>query len=107
MRAALLLFALLLCFGATARAAPPSVYLEDLTWPEVRAAIQSGTTTIILPAGGTEQNGLHMALGKHNVRARLLAGKIAVALGDALVAPVLGYTPDGEISPPTGHMRFP
>jgi len=107
MRAALILSVLLLCFGGTVRAAPPSVFLEDLTWPEVRAAIQSGTTTIIVPAGGTEQNGLHMALGKHNQRARLLAGRIASALGDTLVAPVLAYTPEGEISPPSGHMRFP
>lgn len=102
-------FALLtiLCFGAAAEAAPPSVQLEELTWTEVRAAIQSGTTTIIVPAGGTEQSGSHMALGKHNVRARVLAGRIATALGDTLVAPVLAYVPEGTINPPTGHMRFP
>jgi hypothetical protein len=58
-------------------AALPSVYLEDLTWVEVQAALRSGQTTIIIPVGGTEQNGPHMALGKHNVRARVLAGKIA------------------------------
>ena len=69
--------------------------------------MQSGTTTIIMPAGGTEQSGPHMALGKHNVRARVLAGRIAAALGDTLVAPVLAYVPEGAISPPAGHMRFP
>jgi creatinine amidohydrolase/Fe(II)-dependent formamide hydrolase-like protein len=92
---------------APARAAPPSVQLEELTWTEVKAALQSGTTTIIIPAGGTEQSGPHMALGKHNVRARVLAGKIAATLGDTLVAPVLAYVPEGAISPPVGHMRFP
>ena len=92
---------------AAAQAAPPSVQLEELTWTEVRAAIQSGTTTIIVPAGGTEQSGPHIALGKHNVRARVLAGRIAAALGDTLVAPVLAYVPEGAISPPSGHMRFP
>ena len=90
-----------------ARAAPPSVQLEELTWTEVKAALQSGTTTIIIPAGGTEQSGPHMALGKHNVRARVLAGRIAATLGDTLVAPVLAYVPEGAISPPVGHMRFP
>ncbi|HSI01711.1 MAG TPA: creatininase family protein, partial [Reyranella sp.] len=70
-------------------------------------ALQAGTTTIIIPAGGTEQNGPHMALGKHNVRARILSGRIASALGDTLVAPVLAYVPEGAISPPAGHMRFP
>ena len=48
-----------------------------------------------------------MTLGKHNVRARLLAEKIALALGNAIVAPVIAYTPEGSVNPPTGHMRFP
>jgi creatinine amidohydrolase/Fe(II)-dependent formamide hydrolase-like protein len=87
--------------------APDTVYLEDLTWTELRDLIQSGTTTIIVPAGGTEQNGPHMALGKHNVRVKTLSEKIARALGQALVAPVLAYVPEGRLSPPTGHMRFP
>jgi len=46
--------------------APDTVFLEDLTWPELRAFIETGrVTTIILPIGGTEQGGPHMALGKH------------------------------------------
>ena len=84
-----------------------SVFLEDLTWTEVREATKAGRTTIIVPIGGTEQSGPHIALGKHNVRARLLAGRIAEALGNALVAPVIAYVPEGPASPPTGHMRFP
>jgi creatinine amidohydrolase/Fe(II)-dependent formamide hydrolase-like protein len=108
MRLAPLLVVLsVLCLSAPAGAAPPSVQIEDLTWTEIRAALQSGTTTIIIPVGGTEQNGPHMALGKHNVRARLLAGRIAASLGDTLVAPVIAYVPEGAISPPAGHMRFP
>ncbi len=87
--------------------ASTSVYLEDLTSTELRAAIQAGKTTIIVPVGGTEQNGPHMALGKHNERARILAGKIAAALGNALVAPVIAYVPEGGINPPVAHMRFP
>lgn len=90
----------------SALAAPPSVYLEELTSPEVAAAIQAGQTTILLPVGGTEQNGPHMVLGKHNVRARVLAGRIAREFGTALVAPVLPYVPEGQISPPTEHMRY-
>ena len=93
--------------GAPAEAAPPSVELESLTWTELRDAIKAGATTIIIPVGGTEQNGPHMALGKHNVRARLLSARIAQALGDTIVAPVLAYVPEGAISPPSGHMRFP
>lgn len=84
-----------------------SVLLEDQTWTELRDLIKSGTTTIIVPIGGTEQNGPAMALGKHNVRVKYLAEKIAERLGNALVAPVISYVPEGSIDPPTGHMKFP
>ena len=110
LRAACLLFLrwLILNFGPFAHATErPSVVLEDLTWTELRDAIGAGKTTIIVPIGGTEQNGPAMALGKHNRRVRLLSERIAIALGDALVAPVIAYVPEGNFSPPTGHMRFP
>src|SRR5437867_7236183 len=84
-----------------------TVFLEELTWPELRALVQAGKTTMILPIGGTEQNGPHMALGKHNARVRMLSERIARTLGNALVAPVIAYVPEGALSPPTGHMRFP
>jgi creatinine amidohydrolase len=97
----------LLALATAAGAAPPdTLWLEELTWVEVRDAVRAGTTTIIVPVGGTEQNGPHMSLGKHNVRVRLLAGRIAAKLGHALVAPVVSYVPEGGITPPAGHMRF-
>lgn len=84
-----------------------SVYLEALTWMEVRDALAAGKTTVIIPTGGTEQNGPHMVLGKHNYLVHYKAGEIAKRLGDALVAPVLPYVPEGNIDPPTSHMRWP
>ena len=103
-----LLLVALLAASATALAQPSaSVFLEDLTSPELAAAIRAGKTTILVPIGGTEQNGPHMVLGKHNVRAKVLAGKIAGELGNALVAPVIAYVPEGNVNPPTGHMRYP
>ncbi len=87
--------------------APDTVLLEELTWTELRDLVGSGKTTIIVPIGGTEQNGPHMALGKHNRRVQALSEKIARALGNALVAPVIAYVPEGQINPPTEHMRFP
>jgi creatinine amidohydrolase len=86
---------------------PDTVLLEELTWTEVRDAVRAGKTTIIVPAGGTEQNGPHMALGKHNTRVKILSQDIARQLGDALVAPVIAYVPEGGIAPPTAHMRYP
>jgi creatinine amidohydrolase len=47
-----------------------------------------------------------MALGKHNVRVKVLAGRIATTLGKTIVAPVLPYVPEGSITPPRAHMRW-
>lgn len=83
------------------------VLLERLTWTEIRDAVQAGTTTIVIPVGGTEQTGPYVAVGKHNVRVAVLSERIARLLGNALVAPVIGYVPEGNTDPPTSHMRFP
>jgi creatinine amidohydrolase/Fe(II)-dependent formamide hydrolase-like protein len=83
------------------------VFVEDLTWTELALAVAAGRTTLIIPVGGVEQSGPYMALGKHDARARLLAERIARSLGDALVAPVVAYVPEGAIDPPTQHMKFP
>ncbi len=97
-----------LCLLASAASADAlSLQLDDLTWPELRDRIAAGATVVLVPIGGTEQNGAHMALGKHNVRVRLLAERIATKLGNAIVAPVVAYVPEGHIDPPTGHMRWP
>src|SRR2546427_13064417 len=73
-RNALLLLCVLFALTPAARAATPaSVFIEDLTWTELRDLIAAGTTTVTIPIGGTEQNGPHMALGRHNVRVRLPA----------------------------------
>lgn len=87
-------------------AVPASLYIEQLTSPELGARVAEGMTTILVPIGGTEQSGAHIVLGKHNLRATVLAGQIAQTLGHALVAPVIAYVPEGRIDPPTSHMRF-
>ncbi len=92
---------------SSAAAAPATVLLEELTWTELRDEIRGGRTTIIVPIGGTEQNGPHMTLGKHNARVKALSQRIARELGNALVAPVVAYVPEGGVAPPTAHMRFP
>jgi len=103
-----LLAAVLLATAATALAAAPGAgpYIEDLTWIELRDRIAAGSTTVLVPIGGTEQSGPQMALGKHNLRAKVIAGRIAQRLGNAVVAPTIAYVPEGPIGPPAGHMRF-
>jgi creatinine amidohydrolase len=98
------LAALLLCAAASASAG--TVALDELTSPELRARISGGATTVLLPIGGTEQSGPQLALGKHNQRVQMLSTQIAEKLGQAVVAPVLAYVPEGSIEPPAAHMRF-
>lgn len=95
----------LLLAASIARA--QSVYIEDLTWPEVRDAIAAGKTSAIIYAGSTEQNGPHLALGKHTFIAHYLAGRVAEELGDALVYPTMPFAPTGDFVLKTGHLRFP
>jgi len=107
--ARLWLVAACLCLVVVDAAGAPavrSVFLEELTWTELRDDIRAGATTVIVPIGGTEQSGPHMALGKHNVRVKALAARIAESMGNVLVAPVIAYVPEGSIEPPAGHMRF-
>src|SRR4029450_2750576 len=96
---ALRLAALLLlgAWSAAQAQTPATVFLEELTSPELAAQIRAGKSTLIVPIGGTEQNGPHMALGKHNFRAKALAEKIAIALAHAIVAPVIAYLPEGAV----------
>ncbi len=84
-----------------------SVFLEELTWLEIRDAMRAGKTTVIIATGGIEQNGPYLALGKHNYILRGTTESIARKLGNALVAPILPFVPEGDFDPPTGHMRYP
>lgn len=103
----LFLWGVVLSIAAPVFAAPSSLWLEELTWPEIAAAQKEGYHAVLIPTGGTEQNAAHMALGKHNAIMHYTAAEIAKRVGHTLVAPVITYVPEGDITPPTGHMRFP
>ena len=87
--------------------ASDSVWIEELTYIEVRDRIADGHTTVIISTGGIEQRGPFLATGKHNVILRSLCPAIAHNLGNALCAPVVGFVPEGNLDPPSGLMRFP
>lgn len=84
-----------------------SVWIEELTWIEIRDAMAAGKKTAILTTGGIEQNGPYVATGKHNYELQGLCERIARTLGDALCAPIIKLVPEGDVDPPTGHMRYP
>src|SRR5262245_22409088 len=83
---------------------PDTVFLEDLTFDEIRDLIRSGTRNVIVGTGGTEDNGPHMILGKHNYVTKYTSDKIARALCNTLVAPIIAYVPEGTWEPASGHM---
>lgn len=88
-------------------AARDSVWIENLTWMEIRDALRAGKTTVLITTGGVEQNGPYLVTGKHNVILRATAEAVARKLGDALVAPIIPFVPEGSIEPKSGAMRYP
>jgi len=88
-------------------AARESVFIEDLTWMEVRDAMHNGTDTVIVASGGVEQNGPYLVTGKHNIILRATTEAIARKLTKTLVAPIIPFVPEGDIDPPTAHMKYP
>ena len=87
--------------------APNTVWIEEMTWMDVRDALDAGTTTAIIPTGGMEPNGPWLVTGKHNYVLRANCDAIARQLGDALCAPIVKLVPEGNIDPPSSHMQSP
>ncbi len=86
---------------------PSTVWIEEMTWMDVRDALDAGMRTVIISTGGVEPNGPFLATGKHNYVLRANCDAIARELGDALCAPVIKLVPEGNIDPPSGHMTSP
>jgi creatinine amidohydrolase/Fe(II)-dependent formamide hydrolase-like protein len=82
--------------GMTPTQAPDTVFIDEMTWEETRDAMKAGKTTVIVPTGGTEKNGYHMVLGKHNYVVTYTANLLARRLKNALVAPTVQYVPEGD-----------
>lgn len=84
-----------------------TLFMEDMTWMEIRDAMKAGKNTVIVATGGVEQNGPYLSAGKHNVVLRATTEAIAKKLGNALVGTIVPYVPEGDIDPPTEHMKYP
>ena len=80
-------------------AALDSVWIEELTWMEVRDALEDGKTTVIVAAGSLEQNGPYVATAKHGYVLQATTEAIARKLGNALIAPLILMEPGRPDSP--------
>lgn len=70
-----------------------SVWIEELSWMEVRDLFKEGKTTVMLGVGGVEKNGPYTATGKHNYTLKTTLEAIARKHGKALVAPLVTWEP--------------
>jgi creatinine amidohydrolase len=70
-----------------------SVWIEELSWMEVRDLQAAGKTTVLLGTGGVEKNGPYTATGKHNYTLKTTLEAIARKHGQALVAPLVTWEP--------------
>jgi creatinine amidohydrolase/Fe(II)-dependent formamide hydrolase-like protein len=88
---------------------PDTVFLQDLTWDEVRDLVAAGRTSILIAAAGTEEQAPHLALGSQHALLQYAVEKIARRLGNALVAPVIPYAPQagGGSRPASAALSLP
>lgn len=80
----------------------PELSIDRMTFPEIRDAVRRGRTTVIVPTGGVEHNGPYLVTAKHRIVIDATARAAAAKLGDALVAPVVDFVPQGPLEPPGG-----
>lgn len=90
-----------------ARGGVDTVFLEEMTAGEIAAAIRDGFTSVIVATGGLEQNGPNVVTGKHNYVLRVTTDAIARRHEKMLVSSIVQFVPEGNINPPSGHMRYP
>jgi creatinine amidohydrolase len=69
---------------------PQSVFLDELTEPEVAGLIEGGVQMLLVPTGSTEQHGPHGPLGTDVIIPREVCRRVAETK-NALVAPPLAY----------------
>jgi len=66
-----------------------TVFMEEMTWKEIKQSIEEGKDTAILVAASMEQHGPHLPIATDTIIGYALAGSAAQRLGNALVAPVI------------------
>ena len=67
-----------------------ALHLDRMTWAEVKAEINNGRDTVIVPFGSTEQHGRHMPLGTDAVLGDEIGWALADRL-DAFMAPTVRF----------------
>jgi creatinine amidohydrolase len=75
--------------------------LAEMHWPEVRAALDAGTTTVICGAGSMEQHGPHLPFQTDTLLGTTLAEAVGARLDHVIVGPTIPFGVSEH------HMAFP
>ena len=108
------LFFLFVLFANLGFAQVPAVNVKDivdielLTHTEIYDKIhKEGKTSVVIVNGGTEQRGPQDVLGGHTLVGHANAVAIAKALGNALAAPTMPFSPTGVSEAQPGAVSIP
>jgi creatinine amidohydrolase len=63
-----------------------TIRMEEMSWPDVRAALAAGFTTAVVAVGSTEQHGPHLPTMTDTRIGDAMAHRVALKLGNALLA---------------------
>ncbi len=90
-RLAIIAVSILVCLCGSV-GAKDGLVLQEMTWPDVKAYLES-SDMVIIPLGSTEQHGPHLPLGTDTFEALEISRQISARTG-VVVAPVLtvGYS---------------
>lgn len=80
---------------------PSSIYLEELSWSEVKEAMEDGYLTVVFSVGSVEQHGPALPLGTDALIGDQFALEVAHRLPKALVGPTV------RLGNAKHHMSFP
>lgn len=74
--------------------------LEEMTWAEIKAAIDNGQTTVVAAAGSMEQHGPHLPMQTDTLLGSFLADAVVARIPGALRGPTIPFGVSGH------HMKF-
>ncbi len=74
--------------GSQSKAVEPvkSIRMDEMTWPDIRSAIEQGYTTVVVAVGSTEQHGPHLPTMTDTRIGDEAAHRVAIKLGHTLQA---------------------
>lgn len=78
-----------------------TIRMEDMTWPEIKSAIENGYTTAVAAVGSTEQHGPHLPTKTDTLIGDAMAHRVTLKLGRALQAKTI------SVGCSDHHLAFP